>query len=47
MRIHIYNTKEECLNAAVVNQETEKRHSEKFYREKSALIYYILEGENG
>ncbi len=44
VKMHIYNTKEECSNAAVVYQETEIGHSEEFYHEKSAFIYYILEG---
>lgn len=44
VKMHIYNNKEECPNAAVVYQETEKGHSEEFYHEKSAFIYYILEG---
>lgn len=42
--MHIYNTKEECPEAAVVYQETKKGHMEEFYHEKSAFIYYILEG---
>jgi mannose-6-phosphate isomerase-like protein (cupin superfamily) len=44
VKMHIYNSKEQCLNAAVVYQETEKGHMEEFYHEKSAFIYYILEG---
>ena len=42
--MHIYNTKEECNEAAVVYQETEKGHMEEFYHQKSTFIYYILEG---
>ncbi|MGB9937219.1 MAG: cupin domain-containing protein [Methanobacterium sp.] len=45
VKMHIYNTKEECSDAAVVYQETEIGHSEEFYHEKSAFIYYILEGK--
>ncbi|MBI5681316.1 MAG: cupin domain-containing protein [Methanobacterium sp.] len=45
VKMHIYNNKEEFLQAAVVYQETEKGHLEEFYHEKSAFIYYILEGE--
>lgn len=41
----IYNVKEEFPEAAVVYQETEKGHSEEFYHEKSAFIYYIIEGK--
>jgi mannose-6-phosphate isomerase-like protein (cupin superfamily) len=44
VKMHIYNTKEECKEAAVVYQETEKGHSEEFCHEKSTFIYYILEG---
>lgn len=43
--MHIYNTKEECPEAAVVYQETKKGHLEEFYHEKSAFIYHILEGK--
>ncbi|MBU1077700.1 MAG: cupin domain-containing protein [Spirochaetes bacterium] len=41
----IYNSKEDCADASVVYQETEKGHSEEFYHEKSAFIFYIIEGE--
>lgn len=41
----IYNVKEEFPEAAVVYQGTEKGHSEEFYHEKSAFIYYIIEGK--
>jgi len=44
VKMHIYNTKEECHEAAVLYQETEIGHMEEFYHEKSAFIYYILEG---
>ena len=44
IRMFIYNTKEEYNRAAVVYQETETGHLEEFYHEKSAFIYYILEG---
>lgn len=43
--MHIYNNSNDCPQAAVVYQETGKGHSEEFYHEKSAFIYYILEGE--
>lgn len=45
VNMHIYNTKEQCPNAAVVYQETENGHMEEFYHEKSTFIYYILEGK--
>ena len=45
VKMHIYNTQEECPQAAVVYQETEKGHMEEFYHEKSTFIYYILDGE--
>ena len=38
VKMHIYNTKEECSNAAVDYQETGKGHTEEFYHEKSAII---------
>lgn len=44
VKMHIYNTKEECKEAAVVYQETEKGHMEEFHHEKSTFIYYILDG---
>ena len=44
VKMNIYNTKEECKEAAVVYQETKNGHMEEFYHEKSAFIYYILEG---
>ena len=40
--MHIYNNKEECSNASVVYQETEKGHTEEFYHEKSAFIQPFL-----
>ncbi|MFH1356410.1 MAG: cupin domain-containing protein [bacterium] len=44
VRMWAYNDKEECKQANVLYQETEKGHSEEFYHEKSAFIFYIIEG---
>ncbi len=44
VRMHIYNTGEQCPQAAVVLQETAHGHGEEFLHEKSAFIYYIIEG---
>ncbi len=44
VRMYIYNGKEDCPQAAVAYQETEKGHAEEFCHEKSAFIYYIIEG---
>jgi mannose-6-phosphate isomerase-like protein (cupin superfamily) len=40
----IYNSKEQCPEAAVVYQETKKGHLEEFYHSKSAFLFYIIEG---
>jgi mannose-6-phosphate isomerase-like protein (cupin superfamily) len=40
----IYDTKAECTQVAVVYQETQSGHAEEFFHEKSAFIYYILDG---
>ena len=40
----IYNGREDCPQAAVAYQETDKGHAEEFYHEKSAFIFYIIEG---
>jgi mannose-6-phosphate isomerase-like protein (cupin superfamily) len=42
--MRIYNSKEQCPEAAVVYQETQKGHSEEFYHSKSNFIFYIIEG---
>ena len=44
VRMRIYNGREDCPQAAVAYQETEKGHAEEFIHHKSAFIYYILEG---
>jgi hypothetical protein len=41
VKMRIYNSKEECPEATVVYQETEKGHFEEFYHSKSNFIYYI------
>jgi mannose-6-phosphate isomerase-like protein (cupin superfamily) len=45
VRMWIYNGVDDCSNAAVVYQETEQGHSEEFYHDKSAFVFYIIEGE--
>ncbi len=42
--MRIYNDTRDCPQAAVVYQETRRGHAEEFYHEKSAFIYYIIEG---
>ena len=44
MKMGVYSTKEDCAQASVVYQETEKGHTEEFYHEKSTFIYYIIAG---
>ena len=41
----VYNGREECPHGAVAYQETEKGHGEEFLHEKSAFIFYIMEGK--
>ncbi len=45
VKMRIYNNKEQCPQAAVVYQETEKGHSEEFLHKKSYFIFYIIEGK--
>jgi mannose-6-phosphate isomerase-like protein (cupin superfamily) len=40
----IYNSIEDCPQAAVAYQETESGHAQEFYHDKSAFVFYILEG---
>ena len=42
--MRVYNSKEQCPDAAVVYQETQTGHSEEFYHSKSNFIFYIIEG---
>jgi mannose-6-phosphate isomerase-like protein (cupin superfamily) len=44
VKMRVYNTKEDCPDASVVYQETEKGHLEEFYHSKSNFIFYIIEG---
>ena len=44
VKMRIYNNKEQCADASVVYQETQKGHFEEFYHSKSNFIYYIIEG---
>jgi mannose-6-phosphate isomerase-like protein (cupin superfamily) len=43
--MRVYNNKEQCPQAAIVYQETEKGHFEEFFHSKSHFIFYIIEGE--
>ncbi|MGB9928583.1 MAG: cupin domain-containing protein [Methanosarcina sp.] len=43
--MRIYTTKDDCKNAAILYQETERGHLEEFLHEKSDFIYFILEGK--
>jgi len=45
VQMWIYNGKEECPQAAVVYQETAQGHAEEFYHDKSAFVFYIVEGQ--
>ena len=40
----LYGSEESCTNASVAYQETETGHSEEFLHEKSAFVFYIIEG---
>jgi mannose-6-phosphate isomerase-like protein (cupin superfamily) len=44
VKMRVYNSKEQCPEAAVVYQETLTGHSEEFYHTKSNFIFYIIEG---
>ena len=44
VKMRVYNSKENCTEAAVVYQETDKGHFEEFYHSKSNFIFYIIEG---
>ncbi len=44
VRMRIYNSARDCPQAAVALQETDRGHAEEFYHEKSAFIYYVIEG---
>jgi mannose-6-phosphate isomerase-like protein (cupin superfamily) len=44
VKMRVYNNKEQCPDASIVYQETEKGHSEEFYHSKSNFIFYIIEG---
>jgi mannose-6-phosphate isomerase-like protein (cupin superfamily) len=44
VRMNIYSGAADCPLGAVVYQETVTGHSEEFIHERSAFIYYIIEG---
>lgn len=44
VNMRIYNDRHDCPQAAIAYQETATGHGEEFYHEKSAFIYYIIEG---
>jgi mannose-6-phosphate isomerase-like protein (cupin superfamily) len=41
----VYNSKDDCPQAAVVYQETDQGHAEEFYHTRSAFVFYIVEGQ--
>jgi mannose-6-phosphate isomerase-like protein (cupin superfamily) len=45
VKMRVYNSKEQCPQASIVYQETQKGHLEEFYHSKSYFVYYIIEGE--
>ena len=45
VKMWIYNSKDDCAHAAVAYQETKQGHAEEFFHEKSAFIYYIIDGK--
>jgi len=40
----IYNSLQQCPQASVAYQETDQGHSQEFRHDKSAFIFYIIEG---
>jgi len=44
VKLWIYGGNGDCPYAAVAYQETETGHAEEFYHEKSAFVFYIIEG---
>ena len=44
VKMRVYNSKDECPDASIVYQETQKGHNEEFYHSKSNFIFYIIEG---
>jgi mannose-6-phosphate isomerase-like protein (cupin superfamily) len=44
VRMMVYNSKDQCPEASIVYQETQKGHREEFYHSKSNFIFYIIEG---
>ena len=44
VQMWVYNSQDDCPNAAVVYQEIKQGHAEEFYHDKSAFIFYIIEG---
>lgn len=45
VKMLIYNSKQQCSQAAVVYQETERGHTEEFLHTKSYFIFYVIEGK--
>jgi hypothetical protein len=42
VKMRVYNSNEQCPEASVVYQETQKGHSEEFFHSKSNFIFYII-----
>jgi len=45
VRMWVYTGRQDCPRAAIVYQETDRGHAEEFYHDKSAFIFYIIEGQ--
>jgi len=45
VRMWVYTGRQDCPHAALVYQETDRGHAEEFYHDKSAFIFYIIEGQ--
>lgn len=44
VKMRVYNSREQCPEAAIVYQETKTGHHEEFYHSKSNFIFYIIKG---
>lgn len=46
VRMWVYNCAEGCPQAGIAYQETETGHAQEFYHDKSAFVFYIIEGRD-
>jgi mannose-6-phosphate isomerase-like protein (cupin superfamily) len=44
VKMRVYNSKDQCPDAAVVYQETLTGHNEEFFHSRSNFIFFIIEG---